>query len=110
MPLILANGSVVTVVQPIVGSVTVQCPALAVVEVVAVPAGASFSEVAFEYIQLSPASAWVIPMPGNWPSRRPDVTLYVSDVEIESDVVWTPGIKTITVTFPSPTSGVALIT
>jgi hypothetical protein len=110
MPLILANGSVVTVVQPIVGSITVQGPSPVSVGVVALPAGASFSEAAFEYIQLTPASSWIIAMPVSWPSRRPDVTLYINDTEVDSDVVWAPSIKTITVTFPSPTSGVALIT
>lgn len=110
MPLTLANGTTVTVIQPTGGQVQVVQPAPALLSVVAVPAGSSFSESAFEWIQTSAASTWTIPMPGSWPNRRPDVTLWVGDIEVESDVAWLPGTKTIVITFPSPTSGVALIT
>lgn len=111
MPLTLANGTTVTVIQPTAAQVQVVQPDPAFLSVVAVPAGSSFSESAFEWIQSSAASTWTIPMPGNWPNRRPDVTLFdSSNKEVESDVEWLPVTKTIIVTFPSPTSGVALIT
>lgn len=110
MPLTLANGTVVTVAKT-QSSPQVVAPGTRFLSVVAVPAGSALSEAAFEYVQSTPASNWIIVMPPTWPNRRPDVTLWdSSNNEIESDVIWAPSTKTITVVFPSPTSGVALIT
>lgn len=110
MPLTLANGTIVAVIQPTAGLVQLTQSGTRLLSVVAVPAGSTTSEAAFEWNQTSAASTWTIPMPLGFPNRRPDVTLYVSDIEVESDVAWLPSTKTIVITFPSPTSGVALIT
>lgn len=111
MPLVLTNGTTVNVVQPTAGNIAVTRPSPVVLGVVAVPAGASLASEAYEYIQSGAASTWIIALPGTFPARRPGVTLYDSaNNEVESDVIWTPSTHTITVTFPSPVSGYAVIT
>jgi hypothetical protein len=111
MPLILTNGTTVNVIQPVAANVTVQRPNAVTLGLVAVPAGAALGSEAYEYIQSGAASTWIIALPGTFPARRPGVTLYDStNNEIESDVIWTPSTHTITVTFPSPVSGYAVIT
>lgn len=106
----LVPGAVVSVVQPTVATVTVTQPSRAL-QVVALPAGVGGgSVVGFEWQQTSSAATWTIPLPAEFPSRRPGVDLYINDVLIESDVTWYPLTKTVVVTFPSPISGVAVIT
>jgi hypothetical protein len=104
MPLTLGDGSVV-------GDITVQHPSLVTVGIVAIPAGAAVGSEAFEFVQVSPSASWDIALPGSFPSRRPAVTLYDNaGNEVESDVIWSSGTRHIAVVFPSPVSGVAVIT
>lgn len=110
MPLVLTNGTTVTVARPSATVKVVNQGTLSL-SLVAVPAGSAVGSEAYEYVQSGAASTWIIALPGSFPSRRPGVTLYDSaNNEIESDVVWTPSTHTITVTFPSPVSGYAVIT
>jgi len=105
----LTPGATVRVVQPTVGLVSVVRGSRSI-GVVAVPAGASAGLTGYEHVQSVPASTWIISLPAQFPARRPAVSLYVNDEMVESDIVWSPGIKTVTVTFPSPIAGVAVIT
>lgn len=100
--LTLTNGAVVRVVQPTV----------ATVRVVALPAGSAGggSSDAYQFIQSTPAATWTIALPLSFPNRRPGVDIYVNDILVETDVQWLPSTKTVSITFPSPTSGVAVIT
>lgn len=69
--------------------------------------GASASN---EFIQSAPASTWNIPFPTGM-ARRPDVQLYSTSGEaIEADVVATIATSIVTVTFPSPFAGSAVLT
>lgn len=111
MPLVLQNGTTVGVIMPN-GTVVKVVPPGTVVSLVAVPVGASSAvSEAFEFTQASPSASWDIALPGNFPARRPGVTLYdISNNEIESDVIWSPSTKHINVVFPSPVTGYAVIT
>lgn len=104
----LTNGAVVSVVQPTAASVVVTQPAKEL-RIVALPPGSGGGSVGYEHTQSTPAATWTIIVPLSF-GRRPVVAIYVGDVEVETDVVWTPGTHTLTITFPSPTSGVAVIT
>lgn len=104
----LSNGAVVSVVQPTVATVRVTEPAKEL-RIVALPPGAGGGSSAFEFTQATPAATWIIVLPLGF-GRRPAVELYVGDVQVETDMFWTPATNTLTIVFPSPTSGVAVIT
>lgn len=70
------------------------------------PPGASGTD-AFEHVQSTPSASWVIAIPLSF-GRRPNVDVYVGDVQVEADVTATS--LNVNIQFPSPTSGSAVLT
>lgn len=60
-----------------------------------------------EIQQSSPSSSWVLPVPEEF-GRRPNVAIYVAGEQVEADVNATS--STVSVQFPTPTSGSAVLT
>ncbi len=56
------------------------------------------------HIQSTPSSSWIISHTFN---REPDVAVYVGGQEVDADVAAT--VTTVTVTFASPQTGVAIL-
>lgn len=96
------------VTVPPIHTVEVAAPTIYTVEVAAGvrgPAGPAGDEIAFEYPQTVAAAEWVI---SHTFGRRPNVTVYVADTEVETRVTATT--TTVTVSFPTPTAGTAVLT
>lgn len=111
MPWSLSNGGSITIVRPTPFIATIAKPASKQVGVVALPAGsAGASSVGFEFTQVSAAALWTIPLPTDFPIRRPSVAIYVGDVDVEADISWLPSTKTVIIEFPTPVTGVAVLT
>lgn len=106
--LVLVPGAVVSVVQPTVAAVVVTEPPKEL-RIVALPPGAGGGSSGYEHTQSIPASTWTIVLPLSF-GRRPGVDIYVNNLLVDTDVEWYPLTGTIVITFPSPTSGVAVIT
>jgi hypothetical protein len=66
--------------------------------------GGGGNNVAQRHIQSVPAGSWVISHSFN---REPDVAVYVGGQEVDADVSAT--VTTVTVTFASPQTGVAIL-
>lgn len=95
------NGTVVEVVQP----------QAVVATLVALPAGSGSGGFSgFEHNQSSASALWTIALPTDFPIRRPAVEIYVGNVEVEADISWLPSTRTITIEFPTPVTGVAVLT
>lgn len=62
----------------------------------------------YTHVQSVPAATWTIAVPDGFPPRRPAVALYIGDELVDADVVATP--TTVTVTFPAPVAGSAVLT
>jgi len=60
--------------------------------------------IALRHIQSTPNSSWIISHTFN---REPDVAVYVGGQEVDADVAAT--VTTVTVTFASPQTGVAIL-
>jgi hypothetical protein len=58
-----------------------------------------------EYTQADPQASWNFV---HGLGRRPDVSVYVAGEQVEADV--TADSSSVTITFPSPTSGTAVVT
>ena len=69
-------------------------------------AGAA-GNLAFEHAQATPAATWTIAVPPEF-GRRPVVGVYIADEAVFTDVV--ADASTVTITFPAPTSGTAVLT
>ncbi len=68
--------------------------------------GGAGGDNAFEYIQSTPLATWVIAVPGVM-GRRPNVDIYIANELVEADVV--ASTTQVTITFPSPQSGSAVL-
>lgn len=104
--------AVIEIVQPVTAVVEIAQPVTTVVGIGAVvgprgPAGPSGSAIAFEHTQASPAATWIITVPEAF-GRRPAVAIYVSDELVDTDVVASS--SQVSVIFPAPTAGTAVLT
>lgn len=71
------------------------------------PSGAA-GGVALEIAITTPSAQWVIPIPSEF-TRRPEVSIYLNSGELVfADVTVTA--QYVTVTFPTPTAGIAVLT
>lgn len=66
------------------------------------PPGASY-----QHDQTTPAATWIISVPGTFAGRLPAVEIYVAGERVLTDVAATT--STVTITFPVPTAGSAVL-
>ncbi len=109
----LGGGLSVTIGVPDFGVTHVTPPGVSGITVLPVvgpqgPPGASgiSGTAGIEVPVTTPASTWLIPVTGF--NRRPNVAIYVGGEEVETDIVATSTL--VTVTFPAPTAGTAVLT
>lgn len=69
------------------------------------PAGGASAGI--EHTQTAPSASWVIAVPAAF-ERRPGVAVYVAGEQVEADV--TADSSTVSIQFPTPTSGSAVLT
>lgn len=62
---------------------------------------------AFEWVQTTPLATWTIPVPLAMLGRRPNVSIYVGNEMVESDIS-SDGIQVV-ITFPAPQIGSAVL-
>jgi len=111
MPWTLSNGLTVDIVRPGPTKVTFIEPERRKADVLALPAGTGASGfTGYEFTQVSASALWSIPVPTDFPVRRPAVEIYIGNVDIEADVTWLPSTRTVTIEFPAPVTGVAVLT
>jgi hypothetical protein len=103
----LGPGVVVQVTNFGPPGVTMTAPSSPVVDVVPVagPAGPAGTIPGLEFVQVTPAATWTIPLTGF--TRRPLVEVYVGGEAVETDVIASP--TQVVITFASPQSGSAVI-
>jgi hypothetical protein len=108
--------AVVEVIQPAAGIVEVVQARVDVIEVVergqqgppGIPGRDGAGAIAVEAHVAAPAGTWILPVPDGF-GRRPEVAVYLETGEqVFADVVASPTL--VTVTFPTPTAGYAVLT
>lgn len=62
--------------------------------------------IAFEHVQSTPSASWSIDIPPEM-NRRPNVSIYVDDILVLSDVQANE--TSVNITFPSPVTGSAVL-
>lgn len=104
--------AIVEIIQPITQVVEIFEPSTTVVEVAPVvgpqgPQGVSGDALAFEHVQSTPAATWIIDVPAAF-GRRPAVSIYLGNELVDTDIVASS--TTVSVIFPAPASGSAVLT
>lgn len=109
---VLSDGTVVKVKAPVAGIqyAVVQAPALSHVKVVQGPRGFTGDagpSAGVEIVQSAPAGTWTLTVPPEF-GRTPSVAIYVGGQLVITDV--TADSTTVSVQFPNPTAGSAVLT
>lgn len=108
----LVTGATVTVRVPTFPRAVAAAPARSTVRVLPVAGprgpGGTNGGGAFEHQQLTASAQWSIPVPAAFEGRRPAVAVYLNGEHVETDVTATA--ELVTITFPMPTPGTAVLT
>jgi hypothetical protein len=100
----VADDVIVIIDEETTVDVTVETTQVVVVEIPGPPGPMGPTGSGYEHTQTIPSATWVINHPLG---RMPNVTIYFGSEQVDTDIVASPTV--VTVIFPAPATGVAVL-